>query len=138
MSTQHARIESILTRLSQRGAALGLDSLTASERAALLVYSTHGLVARGGLRQFFEGSIPLAELVAALRALKLNALANAAQATAALFPDPALADDPNARREHVSAINTDKQDYVFFRLSSEELLAAIASFWQRAGQPIHA
>jgi hypothetical protein len=138
MSAPLSRIESILTRLAERGAALGFDSLAAQERAAVLAYSAHGLVARGGLRQFYEGSIPLAELVAAFRALKLNALANAAQATASLFPDPALAEDPLARREHLAAINTDKQDYVFFRLSSDELLSAISAFWQRVGQPKNA
>lgn len=135
MSAQFARIESILARLAERGAALGFEALARQERTALLAYSAHGLVARGGMRQFYEGSIPLTELVAAFRELKLNAVANAAQATAALFPDPALADDPAARREHLAALNTDKQDYVFFRLSSEELLRAISSFWQRAGQP---
>ena len=135
MSAQYARIESTLARLAERGAALGFESLASPERAALLAYSAHGLVARGGMRQFYEGSIPLAELVGALRELKLNALANAAQATAALFPDPALAEDPLARRQHLAELNTDKHDYVFFRLSSEELLRAIASFWQRVGQP---
>lgn len=135
MSAQFARVESILARLAERAAALGFDSLTPQERSALLAYSAHGLVARGGLRQFFEGSIPLSELVAAFRDLKLLALANAAQTTAALFPDPALADDPAKRREHLAAINTDRQDYAFFRLSSEELLRAIASLWQRSGQP---
>jgi hypothetical protein len=138
MSAQLARIESLLARLAARAAALGLDSLEPLERSALLAYTTHGLVARGGMRQFYEGSIPLNELVAALRDLKLNGLANAAQATASLFPDPALADDPATRREHLAALNTDKQDYVFFRLSSEELLRAISSYWQRVGQPKNA
>src|SRR3954468_1864373 len=101
MSAQFAKIEAILARLAERGAALGFENLTAPERVALLAYSVHGLVARGGMRQFYEGSIPLAELVAAFRELKLNALANAAQATAALFPDPALAEDPSARRPHL-------------------------------------
>src|SRR3954466_5120742 len=112
MSAQHARIESILARLAERGAALGFESLAPQERAALLAYSSHGLISRGGLRQFYEGSIPLAELVSAFRELKLNALANAALATAALFPDPALAEDPIARRDHLATLNTDKQDYV--------------------------
>jgi hypothetical protein len=138
MSAQFARIESILARLANRAAALGFDSLTPQERTALLAYSAHGLVARGGLRLFYEGPLPLAELVLAFRELKLNGLANAAFATASLFPDPALADDPVMRREHLAALNTDKQDYVFFRLSSDELLRAISSFWQRAGQPTNA
>ena len=135
MSSQHDRIESSLARLAERVTALGFDSLAEHERTALLAYSAHSLVASGGMRQFYEGDIPLARLVAAFRELKLKALANAALATASLFPDPALAEDPVARQAHVSSLNTDKQDYVFFRLSSEELLTAIASYWQRAGQP---
>lgn len=135
MNAHLARVEAILARLAERAAALGLEGLAPQERSALLAYSAHGLVARGGLRQFFEGSIPLSELVAAFRDLKLRAVANAALASASLFPDPALADDPQLRREHLAGINTDKHDYAFFRLSSEELLSAIASLWQRIGPP---
>jgi hypothetical protein len=124
-----------LARLASRGAALGLENLEPTEQVPLLAYTAHGMVATGGLKQFYEGSIPLRDLVAALRSLKLNALANAALATASQFPDAALADDPVARRPHVAALNTDKQDYVFFRLSTEELLGAIASFWKRNGAP---
>src|SRR6478735_4974254 len=127
MSAQYARIEALLARLAERSAALGFESLEPYERAALLVYSTHGLVARGGMRQFYEGPLPLAHLVNALRELNLKALANAAQATAALFPDPALAEDPAARQPHLATLNTDKQDYVFFRLSTDELLRAITT-----------
>ncbi len=135
MKFQHDKVEGILARLARRGAALGLSGLTPNEQVALLAYSTHGMVARGGFKQFYEGSVPLKDLVAALRALKLNALANAALATAAQFPDAAIADDPVARREHLATLDTAKQDYVFFRLSSEELVSAIASFWQRHGAP---
>src|SRR6478609_12219122 len=131
MTAQYARIESILARLAERSAALGFESLAPHERAALLVYSTHGLVARGGLRQFYEVPLPLAQLVEALRAVNLKALANAAQATAALFPDPAMAEDAASRKPYLGELNTDKQDYVFFRLSSEELLRALTTYWQR-------
>jgi hypothetical protein len=132
MHPQHDRLESQLARLAERSAALGLEQLATEEQQALVAYSAHGLVAKGGLKQFYEGPLPLGTLVTALRALKLNALANAAQATAAQFPDPGLAEDPLARRPHLAALNTDKQDYVFFRLSSEELLSSIAAFWKRA------
>jgi hypothetical protein len=90
------------------------------------------VVVNGGFKQFYEGSLPLSELVSALRALKLNALANTALSSAAQFPDAALADNPVARREHLATVNTEKQDYAFFRVSSAELLDAIAAFWKGA------
>ena len=67
--------------------------------------------------------------------LKLNALANTAASTAALFPDPALADDPAARLAHLDGLATERQDYAFFRLSAEEMVSAVAAYWKRAGQP---
>lgn len=124
-----------MAKLSQRVAALGLGSLTPQERVALVAFSSHQVVGQGGFRRFYEGTIPLTELVDALRALKLNAVANAALATRELLPDPAVADDPAARQPHLAALDTQRQDFVFFRLSSEELLTAIANYWKRAGQP---
>lgn len=135
MNPQHDKLETQLARLAQRVEALGLASLAPHEQVALLAYSAHGLVVRGGLKQFYAGSVPLSDLVSALRALNLKPLANAAEATAAQFPDAALADDPVARRAHLAALDTNKQDYVFFRLSSEELLNAIAAFWKRSVRP---
>ena len=132
MNPRHEQVESTLARLARRVSGLGFESIAPGEQVALLAYSTHSVVTNGGLKQFYEGSIPLSQLVAALRALKLTALANTAQATAAQFPDPALADNPVARREHLSALNTDKQDYAFFRLSMAELLDAIGAFWKSA------
>jgi hypothetical protein len=132
MHPQHDKLESQLARLAERSAAIGLEQLTLEEQQALVAYSTHALVAQGGLKQFYAGPLPLGALVTALRAIKLSALANAAQATAAQFPDPELAEDPVARKAYVAGLNTDKQDYVFFRLSSEELLSAIAAFWKRS------
>ncbi len=132
---QHDRTESILAKLSQRAAALGLASLTPQEQVALVAFSSHQVIAQGGFRRFYEGTIPLAELVSALRALKLNAVANAAQSTAALLPDPALADDTAARQAHLDTLDTQRQDFVLFRLSSDELLTAISNYWKRAGQP---
>ena len=130
MNPPHDKIESTLARLSQRVSDLGLDSIAPEEQVALIAYSTHNIVVNGGFKQFYEGSLPLSQLVSALRALKLNALANTALSSAAQFPDVALADDPVARREHLATVNTDKQDYAFFRVSSAELLDAIAAFWK--------
>jgi len=132
MSVQHDQLETTLARLARRVPDLGFDSLEPREQVALLAYSAHGLVTNGGFKQFYEGPLPLSRLVAALRELKLNALANAALTTAAAFPTPALAEDPAARREHLATLDTAKQDYAFFRLSSEELLDAIAKYWKRA------
>lgn len=134
MNPLHDKLESTLARLAQRVSELGLESIAPPEQVAVLAYSTHSLVVNGGLKQFFEGSVPLSQLVAALRALKLNALANAALGSAALFPDAALAENPEARQEHLAGINTDKQDYAFFRLSSAELLDAISAFWKSSRQ----
>ena len=97
----------------------------------MLAYSAHGEVSNGGFKRFYEGPFSLSRLVAALRDLKLNALANAALATAASFPSPAVADDVAARHEHLATLDTAQQDYAFFRLSGEELLDAIASYWKR-------
>ena len=131
MTAQHEKIEATLASLERRGAALGFEHLAQHEQVALLVYSAHGAIVRGGFKQFYEGTVPLSALVSALRSLKLSALANAAAATAALFPDAALAEDPVGRREHLAALDTQKHDYAFFRLSSEELLTAIEGFWKR-------
>lgn len=132
MNPSHDKIESTLARLAQRVSAseLAFESIAAHEQVALLAYSTHNVVVNGGFKQFYEGTLPLSQLVSALRSLKLNALANTALSSAAQFPDAALADDPVARREHLANVNTDKQDYAFFRLSSAELLDAIAKFWK--------
>ena len=113
---------------------LGLESIAPHEQVALVAFSAHGIVSRGGMKLFYAGTMPLSGLVSALRALKLKPLANAAEATAAQFPDAALADDPEARRAHLETLNTEKQDYVFFRLSSEELLDAIAAYWKRGAK----
>jgi hypothetical protein len=131
MSFQHDKLETHLARLARRVPDHGLEGLEPHEQVALLAYSAHGTVTNGGFKCFYEGPIPLSRLVAALRALKLNALAGAALATAASFPNPALAEDAAARREHLADLDTTKQDYVFFRLSSEELLDAIAAYWKR-------
>jgi hypothetical protein len=130
VNPSHDKIESTLARLAQRVSDLGLDSIAPEEQAALVAYSTHNIVVNGGFKQFYEGALPLSQLVSALRALKLNALANTALSSAAQFPDVALADKPEARREHLATVNTDKQDYAFFRVSSAELLDAIAAFWK--------
>lgn len=130
-SLQHDKLETNLARLARRVPELGLDSLEPHEQVALLAYSAHGTVTNGGFKQFYAGPLPLSRLVAALRELKLTALANAAQATAASFPSPNLVDDVAARREHLAELDTSKQDYVFFRLSTEELLDAIAKYWKR-------
>ena len=130
-SVHHDKLEANLARLASRVPDLGLDSLAPHEQAALLAYSAHSTVTNGGFKQFYAGSVPLSRLVAALRELKLNALAVAAEATAASFPSPALVDDVAARREHLAELDTAKQDYVFFRLSTEELLDAIAKYWKR-------
>ena len=134
MSPQHDKLEATLARLARRVPDLGLDSLAPHEQTALLAYSAHGTVTNGGFKDFYAGSIPLSRLVAALRELKLNALANAALATATSFPTPALVDDVAARREHLEGLDTSKQDYAFFRLSTEELLDAIAKYWKRVGE----
>ena len=131
----HDRTEALLARLANRAATLGLGGLAAHEQAALIAFTAHGLISKGGFRSFFEGPLPLADLVTALNTLKLKALANAASSTAALFPHPELADDPDARRAHLDGLATDRQDYVFFRLSTEEMVSAIAAYWKRAGQP---
>lgn len=131
MSLQHDKLETNLARLARRVPDHGFDSLAPHEQVALLAYSAHGTVTNGGFKGFYEGPMPLSRLVAALRDLKLNALAGAALATAAAFPDPALAEDAAARREHLAALDTSKQDYAFFRLSSEELLDAIAKYLKR-------
>jgi hypothetical protein len=131
MSFQHDKLESNLARLARRVPDHGFESLEPREQVALLAYSAHSTVINGGFRHFYEGQIPLSRLVAALRDLKLNVLASAALATAAAFPDPALADDAVARREHLAELDTTKQDYAFFRVSGEELLDAIAVYWKR-------
>ncbi len=131
VNSQHDKLETQLARLAQRVEALGLESLAPHEQVALVAYTAHGVVSREGMRHFFAGETPLSGLVSALRALNLKPLANAAEATASQFPNPALADDPVARREHLADLDTAKQDYVFFRLSSEELLDAIAAYWKR-------
>jgi len=131
MSFQHDKLETHLARLARRVPEHGLESLAPHEQVALIAYSAHGTVTNGGFKSFYEGPIVLSRLVAALRELKLNALAGAAHSTAAAFPDPALADDLVARREHLANLDTSKQDYAFFRLSSEELLDAIASYLRR-------
>jgi len=128
----HQHIEASLARLARRVSEAGLDGLSEPERVALLAYSAHGLIARGGFKQFYLTEFRLTSLVAALRELKLSALAKAAESTAEQFPALELAEDPVARREHVAALATDRQDYSFFRLSPEELLAAIAKYWKRA------
>jgi len=134
VNTQHDKLESLLARLAQRVEALGLESLQPHEQVALIAYTAHGVVSREGLKQFYAGKTPLSGLVSALRALNLKPLATAAAATAALFPDAALADDPVARRPYLAELDTAKADYVFFRLSSEELLDAIAAFWKRSAK----
>lgn len=131
MSIQHDKLESNLARLARRVPDHGFDSLEPHEQVALLAYSAHGTVTNGGFKSFYEGPMPLARLVAALRDLKLNALAGAALATASAFPNPALAEDAAARREHLAALDTSKQDYAFFRLSTEELLDAITKYLKR-------
>ena len=131
VNSQHDKLETQLARLAQRVEALGLESLQPHEQVALVAYTAHGVVSREGLRHFFAGETPLSGLVSALRTLNLKPLANAAEATASQFPNAALADDPAARREHLADLDTTKQDYVFFRLSSEELLDAIAAYWKR-------
>lgn len=133
MNLQHDKLELNLARLARRVPELGLDSLAPHEQVALLAYSAHGTVTNGGFKEFFAGSVPLSRLVAALRELKLNALANAALATATSFSDPALVDDVAARQEHLEGLDTSKQDYAFFRLSTEELLDAITKYWKRVG-----
>jgi hypothetical protein len=136
VNPSHDKIESTLARLAQRVSTseLAFESIAPHEQIALLAYSTHNVVINGGFKQFYEGTLPLSQLVSALRALKLNALANTALSSAAQFPEAALADDPVARREHLASMNTDKQDYAFFRLSSAELLDAIAAFWKSSRQ----
>jgi hypothetical protein len=131
----HDRTEALLARLSERAAALGLAGLPSHEQAALVAFTAHGVISKGGFRAFFEGPLPLADLVSALRTLKLNALANPALSTAALFPNPGLAEDPAARRAHLDGLATDRQDYAFFRLSAEEMVSAIAAYWKRVGPP---
>lgn len=131
MAPQHDKLETTLARLARRVPDHGLDSLQPHEQVALLAYSAHGTVTNGGFRRFYEGPLPLSRLVAALRDLKLNVLANAALATAAGFSSPTLADDAAARREHLAELDTTKQDYAFFRVSGEELLDAIAAYWKR-------
>ena len=131
MSVQHDKLESHLARLARRVPDHGFDSLAPHEQVALLAYSTHSTVTNGGFKRFYEGPMPLSRLVAALRDLKLNALAGAAQATAAAFPTPDLAEDAAARRDHLANLDTSKQDYAFFRLSTEELLDAIAAYLKR-------
>jgi hypothetical protein len=131
MPSPHDKLEANLARLARRVPDHGFDSLAPHEQVALLAYSTHSTVTNGGFRRFYEGPMPLSRLVAALRELKLNALAGAAQATAAAFPTPALAEDAAARRDHLADLDTSKQDYAFFRLSSEELLDAIAAYLKR-------
>ena len=133
MNSQHDKLELNLARLARRVPELGLDSLAPHEQVALLAYSAHGTVTNGGFKDFYAGSIPLSRLVAALRELKLNALANAALATATSFPTPDLVDDVAARRDHLEGLDTGKQDYAFFRFSTEELLDAIAKYWKRVG-----
>lgn len=130
MNPSHDKIEATLARLAQRVSELGLESIAPSEQVALLAYTTHNVVINGGFKQFYEGTLPLSPVVAALRSLKLNALANTALASAAQFPDAALADNPDARRPHLANVNTDQQDYAFFRLSSAELLDKIAAYWK--------
>ena len=131
VNPQHDKLESHLARLAERVEALGLEGLQPHEQVALVAYTAHGVVSREGMKQFYAGKTPLRGLVSALRTLNLKSLANAAAATAAQFPDAALADDPVARRPYLAQLDTTKEDYVFFRLSSEELLNAIAAFWKR-------
>lgn len=129
--SDHQHIEASLARLARRVTETGLEGLSEPERVALLAYSAHGLIARGGFKQFYLTEFRLTALVAALRELKLSALANAAESTAAQFPEASLAEDPLARREHVAALVTDRQDYSFFRHSPEEMLGSIAKYWKR-------
>jgi hypothetical protein len=132
MPPQDDKVESQLARLSRRAAEVGLSGLELSERTALLAFLAHGVIAQGGFKQFYLTEFRLADLVEALRELKLPALANAAEATAAQFPEPALADDAKSRQPHLERLDTGRQDYVFFRLSSEELLNAIGKYWKAA------
>ena len=136
MSFHHDKLETTLARLARRVPDHGFESLEPREQVALLAYSAHAAVTNGGFKRFYEGAMPLSRLVAALRDLKLNALANAALATADAFPSPALAEDAAARRDHLDHLDTTKQDYAFFRLSNEELLDAIAAYWKRL-EPRH-
>jgi hypothetical protein len=131
MHSELHNVEANLTRLARRVQELGLESLTPSERTGLLAYVGHSVVAKGGFKQFYLTEFPLEELIAALRALRLSALADVALSTASQFSDPALADQPLARRAQVDGLQTDRQDYAFFRLSSEALLTAVAKFWKR-------
>lgn len=132
MHSELNKVEATLTRLAHRVADLGLDSLTPEERVALLAYVGHSVIAKGGFKQFYLTEFTLAALVSSLRALKLAALADAALTTAAQFSQPELSDLPLARRSELEGLQTDRQDYAFFRLSSDELLAAIARYWRRA------
>lgn len=134
MQPEHDKIEAQLARLSQRSAEVGLEGLAPHERTALLAFLSHTVIARGGFKQFYLTELRLTDLVEALRALKLAALANAAAATAALFPDPAIADNATSRQEHVERLDTSRQDYVFFRLSSDEVVAAIGKYWSSAAR----
>ena len=131
MHPELTKTEASLARLARRVADLGLESLTLEDRAALLVYVGHAVIAKGGFRQFYLTEFSLSALVSALRALKLSALADIALSTAAHFSEPGLSDLPVARRSQLDGLQTDRQDYAFFRLSSEELLAAIARYWKR-------
>jgi hypothetical protein len=132
MHSELNKIEANLARLARRVPELGIESLTPEERAALLAYVAPCVIAKGGFKQFYLTEFSLAALVSALRALKLGALADAALSTATQFSDPALADQPLARRAELERLQTDRQDYVFFRLSAEELLSAVGRYWKRS------
>ena len=132
MHSELDKVEANLTRLVRRVPELGLESLTPEERTALLAYVGHSVIAKGGFKQFYLTEFSLAALVEALRLLKLGALADAALTTASQFSNPALAEQPLARRAELELLQTDRQDYAFFRLSPEELLGAVGRYWKRA------
>jgi hypothetical protein len=131
MTRDQEKTERKIQQLAQRADAEGIEQLKPDERVAVVAYWARGAISNGGLRSFFQSSVRLDTLVSALRSLGLTPQAEAALSAAALFPDPAMADQPALRAKHWQKLNTDEQDNVFFQLGWEQLYDAIAAYWRR-------
>ena len=70
----------------------GLESLSAPERVVFLTWCTHGDLTNGGLRYFYEGKLPVAEVAGAFEELGFKEAAEALRGSLAFFPPEVVAE----------------------------------------------
>jgi Xaa-Pro aminopeptidase len=125
------KVQKKVEQLAEKADRSGIEKLAPEERLAVIAFSARGVISNGGLKYYFEGEVPLDTLVDAYRSLGLDAQADAAAASAALFPDPAIANDVAARQEYTGKLETRPFDKIFYKLSWDELIEAIGRYWEK-------